>query len=269
MTSSTETIVSALRYLAEDGIISGDGVANAAIAEAANRLEEIHFDNKCLENQHKIFSVTLDSNRQAMDRLKAEVEQAEAYANKLVQHKDMACLPKDLENLREANEQFAEEIEDLKEEAQHLAQYARVLQLENEQLESKLKEQSDNNSMQKFSMSLDKLKGEVLFELIVQGSAVAVGYDYKTFYTNSEGVPHDWYNTFVDDIRSSVTFRYKGERFNVVYASGAPADYYDGTDEQDDLLDDSIAYIFYQDRVFTFDAYFTDCNIFQQVVKSH
>jgi hypothetical protein len=32
MTSSTETIVSALRYLAEDGIYSQDGVANAAIA---------------------------------------------------------------------------------------------------------------------------------------------------------------------------------------------------------------------------------------------
>jgi hypothetical protein len=37
--SSTETIVAAMRILARD-IHSGDGVANAAIAEAADRLEE-------------------------------------------------------------------------------------------------------------------------------------------------------------------------------------------------------------------------------------
>lgn len=39
--SSTETIISALRTLARD-IQSGDGVANATCAEAADRLEEYH-----------------------------------------------------------------------------------------------------------------------------------------------------------------------------------------------------------------------------------
>jgi hypothetical protein len=39
--SSTEAIISALRILARD-IQSEDGVANAAIAEAADRLEEYH-----------------------------------------------------------------------------------------------------------------------------------------------------------------------------------------------------------------------------------
>jgi hypothetical protein len=181
----------------------------------------------------------------------------------------MTCLPKDLENLREANGQFAEEIEDLKDECTHLAQYVRVLQEENELLENKLKEQSDNKGMNKFALNLDKLKDEVLFELIVQGSAVAVGYDYKTFYTNSEGVPHDWYNTFIDDVRNATIFRYKGERFVVVYASNAPFDQFDGDEEQDDLLDDSVAYVFYHDQVYVFDAYFTDCEIFQQVIKGH
>ncbi len=39
MTSHTETIIAALRVLARD-IQSNDGIANAAIAEAADRLEE-------------------------------------------------------------------------------------------------------------------------------------------------------------------------------------------------------------------------------------
>ena len=40
MRSRTETIIGALRVLAND-IQSGDGVANAAIAEAADRIEEL------------------------------------------------------------------------------------------------------------------------------------------------------------------------------------------------------------------------------------
>jgi hypothetical protein len=40
MRSKTETIIGALRVLAND-IQSGDGVANAAIAEAADRIEEL------------------------------------------------------------------------------------------------------------------------------------------------------------------------------------------------------------------------------------
>lgn len=39
--TDTETLISALRILARD-IESQDGVANAAIAEAADRLEEYH-----------------------------------------------------------------------------------------------------------------------------------------------------------------------------------------------------------------------------------
>lgn len=56
--SSTETLIAAMRILARD-IQSGDGVANAAIAEAADRLEELHADHfrdakKMVEQQARI-----------------------------------------------------------------------------------------------------------------------------------------------------------------------------------------------------------------------
>ena len=44
MRSSTETIIEAMRILV-DVIQSGDGVANAAIFEAAERLEELSSEN--------------------------------------------------------------------------------------------------------------------------------------------------------------------------------------------------------------------------------
>lgn len=48
MRSSTTTLISALRILARD-IQSEDGVANAAIAEAADRLEELSRENARLQ----------------------------------------------------------------------------------------------------------------------------------------------------------------------------------------------------------------------------
>jgi hypothetical protein len=47
--SSTETLIKALRILARD-IQSNDGVANAAIYEAADRLEELQAE-KALEKE--------------------------------------------------------------------------------------------------------------------------------------------------------------------------------------------------------------------------
>lgn len=47
MRSSTETLIVAMRALA-DHIYSEDGVANAAIAEAADRLEELKSENAAL-----------------------------------------------------------------------------------------------------------------------------------------------------------------------------------------------------------------------------
>jgi len=84
--SDTKTLVAAMRILAE-AIQSEDRVANLAISEAADRLEE----------------------------LEGQLKEAQDYADKLVKHKDMVCLPKDLENLREANSHFATENHILKE----------------------------------------------------------------------------------------------------------------------------------------------------------
>ena len=84
--SDTKTIIGAMRILSRE-IYCEDGVATAAIAEAADRLEE----------------------------LEAQLKEAQDYADKLVAHKDMLCLPKDLQNLRTANSQFATENHILKE----------------------------------------------------------------------------------------------------------------------------------------------------------
>ena len=60
MRSSTSTLVKALRILGKD-IASQDGVANAAILEAASRLEWFRFeiDNYCKElvNDAKTYSI--------------------------------------------------------------------------------------------------------------------------------------------------------------------------------------------------------------------
>lgn len=86
-----------MRYLAHYGIYSEDGIATAAIAEAAQRLQE-------LEHQ---------------------LAESKEYADRLVE--GMPYLPKDIEILREANGIFADENEQYK-------QYIRILQDENEKI---------------------------------------------------------------------------------------------------------------------------------------
>ena len=89
--SDTKTIIGAMRILSRE-IYCEDGVATAAIAEAADRLEE----------------------------LEIQLKEAQDYADKLVKHKDMVCLPKDIENLRTANSLFATENHILKEQMRML-----------------------------------------------------------------------------------------------------------------------------------------------------
>ena len=48
------------------------------------------------------------------EELERELQEANDYADRLVEHKDMVCLPADLKNLREANAHFAIENELLK-----------------------------------------------------------------------------------------------------------------------------------------------------------
>jgi chromosome segregation ATPase len=123
--SDTKTIIVAMKYLSEDGIYSEDGVANAAIAEAAQRLEELALENEViLKNQLKT---------------QQDLEWWKGYADKLVAH--IPYLPKDMEVLREANLDFANQIqnledrlEDTKEEYIHLLQYVKTLREDNERL---------------------------------------------------------------------------------------------------------------------------------------
>jgi len=44
-----------------------------------------------------------------LEELELELQQAQDYADRLVAHKDMLCLPADLEGLRSANSHFAME----------------------------------------------------------------------------------------------------------------------------------------------------------------
>lgn len=48
MRTSDKTLVAALRILSRD-IVSDDGVANACIAEAADRIEELAAERRCGE----------------------------------------------------------------------------------------------------------------------------------------------------------------------------------------------------------------------------
>lgn len=107
MKSSTETLIGAMQILAAD-IESADGVANAAISEAAERLAELQDQKNKAVNDY--LWVLVHS-----EELEKALKEAHDYADRLVQHKNMVCLPKDLENLREANAGFAAENAQLKE----------------------------------------------------------------------------------------------------------------------------------------------------------
>ena len=52
--------------------------------------------------------------RYVSEELERELQEACDYADRLVEHKDMICLPADLANLREANAHFAVENEELR-----------------------------------------------------------------------------------------------------------------------------------------------------------
>jgi regulator of replication initiation timing len=68
----------------------------------------------------KIFDQVLDIRQELVKRtseveeLKKQLDWYKDYADRLVKHKDMVCLPADLKNLRESNLKLATENEELK-----------------------------------------------------------------------------------------------------------------------------------------------------------
>ena len=152
MRSDTKTLIAAMEYLSHD-IESSDGVANAAIAEAAQRLQELHLENEViLKNQFKTqqdlewWRETANTNMKIVRELSQEVhelkeinQELEDYTDKLVGH--IPYLPKDMEVLRQANLDFAEHVQDLEDKVNdsraeyiHLLQYVKVLREDNEHL---------------------------------------------------------------------------------------------------------------------------------------
>jgi hypothetical protein len=103
--------------------------------------------------------------------------------------------------------------------------------------------------MEKFAVNLDHFKEEVLFECILQGSAVACKYSFKDFYTYNEE-PKNWKDDFLSDVHNSHRVDYHGEIFFVHYVES-----------------NIICYIFHGGKVYSFDTYYTDCPIFQQIIK--
>jgi len=74
----------------------------------------------------KIFSQVLDIRQELVKRtsefeeLKKQLDWYKNYADRLVEHKDMVCLPADLKNLRESNLKLATENEELKKQVETL-----------------------------------------------------------------------------------------------------------------------------------------------------
>lgn len=98
----------------------------AAVTEQRDRLaEELKKIKKHLKDANRGAKINAHALKINTDKLIAATEQlneVKEYADRLVEHKDMACLPADLENLRKANAAFADENHNLKERSEKLEQ---------------------------------------------------------------------------------------------------------------------------------------------------
>lgn len=107
--------------------------------------------------------------------------------------------------------------------------------------------------MEKFAVNFDHFKEEVLFECILQGSAVACQYSFKDFYTYN-GEPKNWKDEFLSDVHDCRRVEYKENIFFIHGARTWESNY--------------ICYIFHGGKVYSFDPYYTDCPVFKQILKS-
>jgi len=115
--------------------------------------------------------------------------------------------------------------------------------------------------MEKFAINLENVKKNVLFDCILMGSEVARKYKYKKFYTNDQEEPENWYEEFINDLRTAIKYIHQGQDFYVSHPI---------SDEMYKSIDsNAISYIFFQNRVYSFDNYYTDCPIFAEILKSY
>jgi len=107
--------------------------------------------------------------------------------------------------------------------------------------------------MKKFKIWPEELTEKQLFRCILKGSAFAQKCKIKKFYTNSQGLPKDWGEELIKDIHESRKTKYNGHTFYVVGGG--------------DGVKNDVVYIFYKDRVYSFDAYYSDCPILKEILR--
>ncbi|MFW5705087.1 MAG: hypothetical protein ACOCXG_04575 [Nanoarchaeota archaeon] len=110
--------------------------------------------------------------------------------------------------------------------------------------------------MNKFSIDTSDLKDEILLECIIQKSKVAVKDKPIKFYTletSGHAEPRDWEKEFIKHIREAEKRIYKNRCFYIVRGGGSSKD--------------CVAFVFYNDYVYSFDNYFCDCPIFEEIIK--
>ena len=72
-----------------------------------DRFEQLVAENKKLKAVVNGDTYNIKRLSEENEKLKIELQEANDYADRLVEHKNMVCLPADLANLREANARFA------------------------------------------------------------------------------------------------------------------------------------------------------------------
>jgi hypothetical protein len=108
--------------------------------------------------------------------------------------------------------------------------------------------------MQKFEINLDNLPAKVLFECILRGSTIAVKHSFKEYYT-FKGEPQNWREELLADVHCSERVVYFDEVFYVCRAW------------PNELCLGNICHVFHGSHVYSFDNYFTDCEIFREIIK--
>ena len=108
--------------------------------------------------------------------------------------------------------------------------------------------------MSKFQINLDNLPAKVLLECILRGSEVAVKNSFKGYYT-FKGEPKNWKEELLADVNCSDRVEHNGEVFYVCRTW------------PDELCLGNICHVFYGSHVYSFDNYFTDCEIFREIIK--